>query len=230
MTKQRGQLIVIEGSDGSGKTTQSELLQTYLKKQQIDHIYVDFPQYETFFGQIVARFLRGEFGSIDTVSPYLASLAFALDQSTMKDKINKARNAGKFVLTNRYATSNMAHQGSKFKSHREQMKYVEWVKELEYKWLEVPQEDKVIYLYVPWQIGMELGKKKNRRAYLHGKNDIHEQDSGHLADTEKLYLRLCDEYDHWTKIDCTDKNGNLLSPEVIHDRVIQELKLDSLTI
>src|SRR3989344_2308491 len=109
----KGKIIVIEGGDGSGKATQSKLLIEYLEKNSIPHAYLDFPNYSSFYGKLVGKFLRGEFGDLDSVSPYLASLTFALDRLSSKDTIENHLKAGKIVVMNRYATSNMAHQGSK---------------------------------------------------------------------------------------------------------------------
>ena len=110
----KGKLIVIEGTDGSGKTTQLKLLKSYLEKNSIPVETVSFPRYKkSFHGKTVAKYLRGEFGAMDSVSPYLVSLAYAMDRATAKWDMNKWLREGKIVIADRYATSNMAHSAAK---------------------------------------------------------------------------------------------------------------------
>lgn len=223
--KKKGKLVVIDGGDGSGKTTQANLLVKYLKQNKIPVKYLDFPRYYTsFHGRTVAKFLRGEFGKIDQVSPYLASLAYALDRAAVRKEMNEFLQKGGFLIANRYATSNMAHQGAKFKDTSERENYIKWVYELEYKVHKIPKEDLVIYLHVPWQIGLSLTNTKPERNYLKGKSaDIHEKDLLYRQDVEEMYLELSKRYKHWVKVDCTC-GGKLLSPGEIHKKVVGVLK------
>lgn len=224
LKKRRGHLIVIDGGDGSGKTTQAKLLVEYLTQHKISNKYVDFPQYySSFHGKTVARFLRGEFGKFGDVSPYLASLAFALDRASVKKEMEDYLSKGGYIIANRYATSNLAHQGAKFTDAKEREEFLKWLYELEYKVHKIPKEDLVIYLYVPWKIGLELTKKKGERTYLNGKTDIAEADINHRIASEKMYLELTKRYTHWLKIDCVE-NGKILSPQIIHERIINILK------
>ncbi|MBI3619717.1 nucleoside 2-deoxyribosyltransferase [Candidatus Roizmanbacteria bacterium] len=164
MKRKKGKLIVIDGGDGSGKTTQAGLLVTYLKSHHIPVRYFDFPQYyHTFHGKTVARFLRGEFGALDAVSPYLASLAYALDRASVKDQMVDFLTKGGYIIANRYATSNFAHQGSKFPNEAAQKEFINWDTELEYKIHKIPKEDLVIYLHVPWRVGAKLTGKRAAR-------------------------------------------------------------------
>ena len=131
---------------------------------------------------------------------------------------------GGYIIANRYATSNMAHQGAKFKDIKEKNKYLKWVYELEYKVHKIPKEDLVIYLYVPWQIGRSLTQNKPIRHYLKGENaDIHEKDLLYRQDVEKIYLDLSKRYKHWLRIDCV-VDGKLLSPTEIHKKVVEVLQ------
>jgi len=224
LRKNRGKLIVIDGGDGSGKTTQANLLLSYLKGKGMPVKYFDFPQYyKSFHGKTVAKFLRGEFGNIDQISPYLASLAYALDRASVKKEMNAFMEKGGYIIANRYATSNMAHQGAKFKDEEQREDYLKWVYELEYKVHKIPQEDIVIYLYVPWEIGLKLTTKKGEREYLKGKEDIQEKDLLFRKASEEMYLKLAKRYKHWIKIDCVE-NGKLLTPEEIHKKNIKVLE------
>lgn len=219
----KGKLIVIEGNDGSGKTVQAELLVKYFKNNKIPVKYFDFPQYyKTFYGKTVAQFLRGEFGNIDEVSPYFASLIYALDRATVKEEIDKFIKQGGYVVANRYIQSNMAHQGTKFRDLNEREKFLEWVYELEYKVNKMPKEDIVIYLYVPWKISKKLIKEKKERDYLQGKKDIHEKNTTHLRETEKMYLFLSKKNKNWIKIECIE-NGKLLDIDTMNKKIVSAL-------
>jgi dTMP kinase len=223
--KRKGKLIVIDGGEGSGKATQAELLVEYLKSKKIPVKYYDFPRYySSFHGETVARFLRGEFGTMDQVSPYLASLAYALDRASVKEEMDAFLQKGGYIITNRYATSNMAHQGAKFKDKKEREAFLKWVYELEYKVHKIPKEDIVIYLYVPWKKGVELTQKKAERKYLNGGTDMAEADIQHRIDSENMYLELTKIHSNWKKIECV-KNGELLSKQEIHEEIKKLLSI-----
>lgn len=224
----KGKLIVIEGGDGSGKTTQADLLITYLSQKKVPVKLVDFPRYySSFHGKTVGRFLRGEFGPLQKVSPYLAALAYALDRASVKEEMDFFLAKGGVIIANRYATSTMAHQTARLKTEPEQKAFLTWVYELEYKIHKIPKEDLVIYLFVPWQIGVDLTEQKGKRTYLKGGVDIAETDMAHRMAAEKMYLSLVKQYSHWIKIDCVS-NDRLLSPLAIHNQIVIALKQHSI--
>lgn len=225
LKKKKGKLIVIDGGDGSGKTTQANLLVKHLKRGKKLVKYLDFPRYYTsFHGQTVAKFLRGEFGELDKVSPYLASLAYALDRASVKEEMDEYLLAGGCIVANRYATSNMAHQTVKLRSDKEKEDFLKWIYELEYKKHKIPKEDIVIYLYVPWKVGAKLTSKKGNREYLNGKeNDIHEKNLEYRKKTEKMYLYLAEKTKHWVKINCV-KQGEILPKKAIHEKIVTILR------
>ncbi len=220
-----GTLIVIEGSDGSGKTTQSHLLVNYLKHNSLPVKYFDFPQYyNSFHGKIIARYLRGELGNMREISPYLITLAFALDRASVKKEMDRLLKKGGYIIANRYATSSMVYQSAKFKRKKEQNAFLKWNYELEYMVNKIPHETVVIYLYVPWRIGKKLTRKKANRAYLNGKKeDIHETDLEYRKAVESMYMQLSKKYKHWVTIDCVEKN-KILPPHIIHEKILKLLK------
>ncbi len=211
----RGQLIVLEGIDGAGKTTQTQLLSASLTRQGITTEQIKFPRYETFFGQLVLQFLNGELGSIEQVSPYLASIVFALDRSAVKEKLNELLDKGTTIILDRYVGSNMAHQAAKLPVEKREQ-YLEWVERLEYKELGLPREDIVFLLDTPPLLS------KPRLKWREGK-DIHEEDLEYQKQTYEVYEQLSKRYDHWEKIQCMDMDYNLLSPEKIHQEIVKKL-------
>jgi len=218
MKARKGKLIVIDGANGSGKSTQVNLLLEYLEKQQIKHDYISFPRYHTsFHGKHVGRFLAGEFGGNSQVNPYLSSLAFALDRLTARDQIVEWLEDGDVVVADRYVSASMAHQGSKL-PQKEQKEFLEWVYDMEYKEHTLPKEDIVLYLYIPTSISQELLKKSGRKL------DMEDKDIEHNQKSIEMYRSLTKKYKHWLMVECVDKKGNLLSKEEVHQKILSVLR------
>lgn len=225
--KKKGKLIVIEGSDGSGKATQLELLKNYLESQNIPVQTVDFPQYHTsFFGKMIAGYLRGEYGPLEHIDPHLISVIYAMDRAQAKDQMDQWLSEGNIILANRYANSSMAHQASRLpKEKREE--FINWLSKLEYEINKIPKENTVIYLHVPYKISQNLILQKNQqqRSYAHGKaKDIAEENLEHLRKSEEAYIKLAKTYPHWITIECVNKKGILISKENIHEEIKKILK------
>jgi dTMP kinase len=225
MKPKTGKLIVIEGTDGAGKGTQFELLVNYCKANHVPYATFDFPQYyKTFFGKWIGRFMKGEFGGVTDVPPYIATIPYAADRWQAKDDITYALEQGKLVMANRYATSNAAYQSAKLPVSQ-RVAFVDWEFEMEYTQFGIPKEDLVIFLHVPFDISQKLIEQKNARKYLGNgsKKDIHESNEQLMKEVEKVYLDFCRKYPHWVKIDCT-KNNFMLSKEEIHNQVLDVLR------
>lgn len=221
----RGKFIVIEGTDGSGKATQVGLLKDRLIKEGRQIEIVDFPQYyETFFGKMVGQFLKGDFGGLAQVDPHLASLTYAGDRWQARTKIETWLSEGKTVLANRYTGANMGFQTARMPREKRDG-FLAWLDELEYQVYGIPREDVVIFLHVPVDIGQKLLEKKGDRAYMGGnKKDIIEKNIKYQKEVEKVYFSLVEKYPQWFLIECCDQEGNLMSPEKIHELVYNTLR------
>lgn len=226
MKRKKGKLVVIDGTDGSGKGTQTKLLLEHLEKEGKQSKYIDFPRYHTsFHGKMVARYLSGEFGGKDG-SPYLSSLFYAMDRLTARDEMIDWLEEGNTVVANRYTTSSMAFQTARIPK-KEQDKFLKWLNDMEYKEHKLPREDLVLFLYVPVEISQKLIEKKDakERKYVKGKKkDIYEADIQYQKDVLELYLRLAKDNEHWEVIKCVDEKGKLLSIEQVHEKVVEVLK------
>lgn len=223
----KGQLIVIEGTDGSGKGTQQSLLLTYLKIKKLPYAAFDFPQYEkTFFGNFVGRFLNGDFGHISRINPYLAMFPYAGDRWQVKEDLYKAMEQGKLVVCNRYAPS-IAYQVVKVKP-KERQYFLDWASQLEYEVFGIPREKIVVFLYVPFDFAQKLIEAKGKRNYLRGKSkDQYEENVEYLKKVEKMYLYLAKQKKNWIKIDCV-RDNILKTPQEIHQEVIDILKSEKI--
>lgn len=223
----KGKFIVIDGTDGSGKATQTKLLVRKLKENKYKVRTIDFPQYEkNFFGKMVGRYLSGEFGSSSEVSPYLASILYAADRFETKNSIEKWLKDGYIVIADRYASSNQIHQGGKIKNEKDRKIFLDWLEVMEYKIFKIPKPDGIIYLDVPIKFSINLLKEKkaqDKKQYLKGKKDIHENDLKHLEDAKESAIKLVKKLNNWTKINCV-KNNKLMSIEEVRKIVWNNLE------
>jgi dTMP kinase len=217
-----GLFIVLEGTDGSGKTTQLKKLLKRLKEKKIKYQVFDFPQYKKPSSYFVKQYLLGKYGNLKEVSPYQASLFYSLDRFEASFKIRKALKEGKVVLANRYFASNLGHQGAKIKNQKERKEFFKWIYNLEFKILNLPKPDLNIFLHVPAEIGYQLILKKKKRDYLKNKKrDIHEKDLNYLKKTEKTYLEAIKFFPKDFKvIECISKK-ELLGVKEISEKIWQ---------
>jgi len=220
--------IVIEGLDGSGKSTQLTLLQKYLNEQHIAFQFLHFPQLETgIYGDLIARFLRGEFGNLKDVNPYLVALLYAGDRNDAAQQINQWLNNGTHVILDRYMHSNIAYQCAKFDDEKEIRKLNDWIYNLEYEYYKIPKPDISIFLHVPFEFvakKLENPRAGDDRDYLKGKQDIHESSLAFQKNVEREYLRIAKEEKNYFTISCCDAQGNMDTAEIINARIIDLLK------
>lgn len=222
--KNKGFFIVVDGSDGAGKKTQSDIMIDRLKKKGYEVAYYDFPQYgETLFGDMVGRYLDGEFGGVNEVNPYLTSILYAGDRFQASEAMKKDLAAGKIVICNRYVQSNMGFQTAKIKDLKEKKKFLLWLEKLEYEIFKIPKPDLVIYLYLPYKVSQEFVCKKDARSYTKKKQDIHEENADFLQAVEKEYLSLAKDNQEWVMIDCVLDNRVLSIEEVAEKIAIEKI-------
>jgi dTMP kinase len=222
--------IVMEGLDGAGKSTQIELLKNYLDEKKIQYRYLHFPQTDSprplIFGEMVANFLKGEFGDIDTVNPYLVALLYAGDRNDAKETLNNWLDEDAFLVVDRYVYSNMAFQGAKFNSLEEKHKLRKWIEKLEYEYNKIPRPTLSIFLRMSFDfVSQKLKDTRNgeSRKYLEGKKDIHENNLEFQKKVETEYMNMVAEKKDIFSIDCFDKTGKTLTPEEIHEKIISLL-------
>ncbi|HBH46756.1 MAG: hypothetical protein A2445_05095 [Candidatus Jacksonbacteria bacterium RIFOXYC2_FULL_44_29] len=200
-------LIVIDGIDGTGKTTQTEYLIKNLKKAGYAVETLDFPHYQNFFGQMVRQYLAGEFGNIDQVDPHLATMLYALDRWQTKNKIQKWLKQKKVVVLARYTTANLIHQAIKVPASK-RADFQNWIENLEYEILGLPKPDLVVCLYLPARMAYTLITKRGRP------KDIHEADIMHLNAAANQALKLCRQHKTWRLLRCHRGNTILSREEV----------------
>ena len=223
----KGKLIVIDGTDGSGKATQASLLIRQLKRDGLKVKVVDFPEYySNFFGKFVGHCLAEQYYNFVKVHPKIASVLYAADRFESKDKIKKWLKEGFIVVANRYASANQIHQGGKIANTRKRKNFLKWLAKMEYEVFKIPKPDAVFYLDVPISIVLKLIKERNNgnaRAYLKTKKDVHEKDVNFLENSRKSALWLARTQKNWIKIECV-RNSVLETRENIHQKIYEKIK------
>lgn len=216
-------LVVLEGLDGAGKSTQVKKLRNHLESIFGEIEYIHFPRYDApVYGDLISRFLRGDFGDNDTVHPQLVALLFAEDRHGAAPAMKEKLAEGGCVLLDRYVYSNIAYQCAKLKDAAEADILRDWIFNTEYGDFQLPVPDLNIFLDVP--IGFVESKLKSQRggddrAYLEGAQDIHEADIEFQKKVRAIYQRQCELDPKFIRIDCSDEYGEMLPPGAIFAKV-----------
>ena len=217
----KGKLIVIEGLDGSGKSTQEKLLEERLSKENINVHYIKLPNYDDDACVLVKQYLAGRFGSKpEDVNAYAASSFYAVDRYVSYHCYWKEKYLnGSVILADRYTTSNAYHQLTK--TDRDSWDYyLNWLEDYEYGKLGIPKPDAVIYLDMPIEISQKL--MTSRYSGDESKKDIHEKNTDYLAKCRVAADYACKKLG-WFRIECAE-NGEALSPNIINDKVYAAVK------
>ena len=216
-----GKLIVLEGTDGSGKSTQMERLKSRLEQEQVAFRRLRFPQYEQESSALIRMYLGGRFGhKPDDVNPYAASTFYAVDRfasyaADWKDYYEQ----GGLLISDRYTTSNADHQGGKM-ADAEQADFFRWLYDFEFGKMRLPKPDLVIFLDMPTELTEQL--MRHREQDTNTKADIHEQDMAYLAACRKTASRAAEFYG-WKTVHCA-KDGKIRSIDDIHEEIYALVK------
>ncbi len=229
-------LIVLEGLDGAGKSTQVKLLKEYLIGKGVNLRYLHFPRYDSpLYGELIGKYLRGDFGSIEQVHPQIVALLFALDRMDAAATIKEWLAEGDCVLLDRYVYSNIAYQCSKimmqpqFEQNRTQLaqELRDWIFDTEYNKYGIPKPDLNLFLNVPIEF-VDSKLKESRsgdddRDYLNGKEDIHEADIKFQISVREIYLQQTELDTNFVKVCCEDAAGKMLPPAEIFANIKEQV-------
>ena len=204
-----GKLIIIEGTDGSGKQTQTELLCKKLKeiKGENNIKKISFPNYESRSSEPVKMYLAGEFGkTVESVNAYAASVLYSVDRfASYKSEWEKFYEDGGIVISDRYTISNMIHQVPKIYDKIEKEKYLDWLTDLEWVKIGIPKPDVVFFLDIPFEISQKLMKDRENKITGKKEKDIHEKDKNYLKNAYEVAKDLSVKYG-WNVISCINEN------------------------
>lgn len=212
-----GYIVVIEGTDGCGKQTQTKALYDRLKKAGHNVIIQSFPNYDSPSAAPVKMYLGGEFGGEKSLDAYQASALYAVDRMcTYQKDIKKFYEAGGIVLLDRYVQSNMLHQAGKIEDRVEVDRFLDWLETLEFGDMKLPRPDRVIFLDVPVEVSLKLAHER-QGLKANTKKDIHEENPDHIYRAYQSGKYVSEKYG-WDTINCTD-DGKMKSIEEISDLV-----------
>ena len=220
-------LFVVEGVDGAGKSTQIRLLKTFFLQKGYNCEYLHFPRTEApYFGELIGRFLRGEFGSLNEVNPWLVAMLYAGDRQDAASLISGWLIEGKIVLLDRYTYSNIAYQCAKLHDPAEQKSLMNWILSLEFSHFGIPEPGLNIFLDVPFAFTekkLSASRTGSDRNYLNDTPDIHENSLVFQRSVREMYLKVAESDQRLCVINCSNSEGNMLAPEKISDLIISEI-------
>ncbi|PLX15178.1 MAG: dTMP kinase [Salinivirgaceae bacterium] len=219
--------LVLEGLDGSGKSTQVEMLKNYLDNNGVNYKFLHFPQTNApYFGEQIARFLRGEFGKADEVDPYLVAMMYAGDRFSAAEDIRQWLSIGTLVVVDRYVMSNIAFQCAKLIDESEKEKLRKWIFNFEYNYYQIPKPSLSIFLDAPMSFvsnNLVNDRQGDDREYLQGKQDIHEEKIDFQVTVRNEYLKAIELDNSFKYINC-DTEGKMKQPEVIFNELLKVLQ------
>lgn len=217
----KGKIIVIEGSDSSGKATQASLLYKKLFENHVRIMKVEYPNYKSNSSALIKMYLNGEFGkNPEDVNPFASSTFYAVDRFASYQKEWKDfYKSGGIILADRYTTSNMIHQAAKIQNTSDKEDFLKWLWDLEFVKLKLPVPDCVIFLDMPPEFSKKLMCERNNKFTGKKEKDIHEKNYGYLINSYENACKIAKKY-NWVKIDCIYK-GKIKCIEQIHKEVYQ---------
>lgn len=221
-------LIVLEGLDGAGKSTQVKKLKKFISSTGRELRYLHFPRFDApVVGEMIAKFLRGDFGNISQVHPMLVALLYAEDRRDAAVIMRRWLLQGDIVLLDRYVYSNIAFQCAKIEDPDEAGRLRDWILTSEYEDFNIPRPDINIFLDVPIDFvdsKLKAERKGDDREYLQGKSDIHEADISFQKKVRKVYLEQCAKDPDFKRIDCSAADGSMLGADDIFVMIKKEIE------
>lgn len=218
-------LFVIDGTDGSGKQTQYNILYDRLKKEGKDVLKLSFPRYDNPSSSLVKMYLSGEFGEhAKLIDPYIASTFYAVDRyaSYIQDMIPFLdKYPDGIILADRYTTANMVHQAGKIKDKKEREKFLQWLWNYEFNIYKIPKPDRVIFLNMPPEYALHLMENRTNKFTGEKQKDIHEKDKNHIIDSYNAACDVSKKYG-WKEIKCV-KNSQIRTIEDIHEEIYNSI-------
>jgi dTMP kinase len=221
-----GKLITIEGIDGSGKKTQTNLIKQYLESKGKKVKVIEFPRYKTEVGKVIANYLKGDYGKLNEVPNELICIAYASDRAGMSSKIRRLLNDGYYVIADRYTYSNLFTAAKLPKD--QQYNFIKWIEKMEFKSLNIVKPDYNFYLYLDPEIAYKRINQRGKRDYQDGKDDIHEQDINFLSDVTECYFNIAKDNPKWNIINQIQNNKQLSKNQIFNkikkhlDKIIKE--------
>ena len=215
--------IVLEGLDGAGKSTQVRLLRELLSASGLRSEYIHFPRFDApVYGELIARFLRGEFGGVGEVDPYLVALLFAGDRAEAAGQIRSWLAEGRAVVLDRYVYSNVGFQCAKLPEGEPRRRLARWILDLEFGHNALPRPDLSLFLDVPFAFTerkLAEAREGADREYLHGAKDIHESSLAFQKSVRDVYLDAVHHDRDLHVVDCSTADDAMASPEEVFARI-----------
>ena len=219
--------IVLEGLDGAGKSTQITKLKEMFNQRGVATEYLHFPRFDApVYGDLIARFLRGDLGTIEDVNPYLVALLYAGDRADAANTINGWLAEGKVVIVDRYVYSNIGYQCAKLPAGAERDTLREWILHTEFEEFAIPRPDVSLFLDVPFSFTerkLTETREGDDRSYLQGAKDIHEASLDLQRRVREVYLGAAACSDDIKVVDCSTAEGAMASPDEIYERIMQHV-------
>ena len=219
--------IVLEGLDGAGKSTQIAKLKAMFLQRGIESEYLHFPRFDApVYGDLIARFLRGDLGSVEQVNPYLVALLYAGDRADCATTIRRWLDSGKVVIVDRYVYSNIGYQCAKIADGAERQRLREWILHTEFEEFKIPRPDLSLFLDVPFSFTerkLSEQREGDDRSYLQGGKDIHEASLDLQRRVREVYLESADVGHDLKVVNCSADDGSMATPELIFERIMEHL-------
>ena len=219
--------IVLEGLDGAGKSTQITKLRDMFRTKGVESEYLHFPRFDApIYGELIARFLRGDLGSVESVNPYLVALLYAGDRADAATTIRQWLDDGKVVIVDRYVYSNIGYQCAKIADSKERNTLREWILHTEFEEFGIPKPDLSLFLDVPFAFTerkLTEVREGEDREYLQGGKDIHEASLDLQRSVREVYLESAALNEDLKVVNCSTEEGNMASPETIFERIMERV-------